>query len=171
MNSSDNTKAYYAKNNEVPSSHSRVQQHRALCAPYNQTAKAVDQCSSDGDCAGSEDGSICMSGLCSECFEGQFLASLKKKCLACSEIGTYQCAQLNQATRCLGVGFYSSYFGQCGPSMVTCTNTTASARAEVESCKACPNRCFNVKDSTCRLFGEDKDYLKNEDGTCGAKGS
>ena len=77
------------------------------------------------------------------------------------------CVNAEQASRCLGTGFYARG-GGCWY-MASCTNTAESIggnASTAEGCKACPNRCFNVVDNSCRLFGEDKDYLKNADGTC-----
>ncbi|MBP5344377.1 MAG: hypothetical protein J6Y85_04840, partial [Alphaproteobacteria bacterium] len=162
---SDSASAYYARNNEAPSSHARVNQHRALCTPYNQTTRELDRCSVHDDCAESEDGKICMNGMCAECSQEQFWNS--KKCVSCPTGTGYGCTYVSQADRCLGTGFYG-YIASCGNgAMVSCDRTEiirTMGADSITSCKACPNRCFNTADNTCRVSGED--YLKNEDGTC-----
>ena len=116
------------------------------------------------DCEGNENGQYCVRGKCSKCEEGWFLDDFNH--VSCRQCGVDQsCVSLDQATRCLGTGYRQA--GEGCWYMAKCDSTDEPTRgSESTSCKACPNRCYHVSSGRCRLYGPDKDYLKNADGTC-----
>ena len=72
---------------------------------------------------------------------------------------------MDQADKCYGTGFYANIGGCYNIAACTRENQSIGLADEV-GCKACLNRCFNPVKNTCNLFGTDKPYLRNADGTC-----
>ena len=139
------------------------------CTPYANrecgTCDSIEYTPRNEDCVNNANGQYCVNGKCRACDTNQAWNRNTGTCESCS-IDSREIPTIPEYTQaCVGT-MMSSYYQ--GDRLIGChAPFIGVGESDLESCKACDNRCYNPNDRGCQAFGENLPaQSKATDGTC-----